>query len=302
MQHVHKSLIFNTKFTLPYQDDSREIIETDLEVVIPLKDNQIQVSTDTVVVTTSESEGFWEANLIIKYRYNAELNLITFYGNDLESADSIRLRMSRPNGNDSIIINSYQHQESAFLEKLRIRLRSVNDQIIEYAENSGLNVVVRTPLPDLAPELNESLKIVHYKGKMLELFNPNKDYDSDYEIFLYESVHFGRGKLAPGQKFANVIGSTNDPDFGKSWLMLWRNTFGPVEMCTSHEYQEYKCSNRLVGGHCILGDHSQIIHPGSNYVFIAPICIQHNNDDKVHMIPLQNDGKVIALEGYLLKG
>lgn len=300
MQHFHKSLMFNAKFTLPYQDNDLDTTETSLKVVIPLKDNQIQVSTDSIVISTSE--GYWEVNAIINYRYDAELNLIDFCGNDLKSTDSIRLRLIRPNGNNPTIINSYQLQESAFLETLRISLRSVNDQIIEYAENSGLNVIVRTPFPDLEPKLNESLKIVQYKGQILELFNPAKYYDSDHKVIQYESVHYGIGKLAPGQKFANVIGSTADPNFGRSWLMLWKNTFGPVEMCTSHEYQKFKCSNRLVGGHCILGDHSQVIHPGSNFVFIAPICIQHNNNDNVYMIPLQNDGKVIVLEGYLLKG
>ncbi len=295
------TLTLKVKLTESYQNNDFEIHESFLEIVIPLYENQLQVSTDPVVIGLSKSNEYFEANLVIKYRYEPELNLITFYGNDLVSPDSIRLILRPVNGGEAIAINSYEPQSSDLLEELRMRLRSVNDQIIKHAEDCNLNVIVRTPMPELASELHEDLKIVHYKGRMLELFNSEKEYDSDHEVLHYRSTHYGTGKLAPGQKFANVLGSTADPRINSiSWLMLWRNEFGPVENCTSHNYDGFNCTTRLVGGHCILGSTSKAVEHGSNYVFIAPICIQHNNNNNVHMMPLMNDGRVITLKGYMM--
>jgi hypothetical protein len=119
-------------------------------------------------------------------------------------------------------------------------------------------------------------------------------------VLTLESVFGGEVTLSYGEQFANVIGSTTDPKIaGLTWIQLWANQFGvyPV-VCTSYQLNGFSCGSSLVGGHVIAGTQAKTVTPGSNSVWIFPICVQHNNNDNVYMEALKYL-KGIWLKNYL---
>jgi hypothetical protein len=184
---------------------------------------------------------------------------------------------------------------------LQQTVQRANSVIIELARIQGFTVVVRTPPPVLSKEDYENLLLVYYKGKFLESYNPNKEYDNDHSLLTMESVWYGEIYLQGNESFANVIGSTGDPKIaGKTWIKLWSNQFGAPTTCSSLNFNGFACSNPMVivGGHVILGTTAANVPAGSNNVFIMPICCAHNSNNNVHMEPLQYQ-KGIALHNYL---
>ncbi|KAI0710817.1 hypothetical protein C8Q76DRAFT_738832 [Earliella scabrosa] len=111
--------------------------------------------------------------------------------------------------------------------------------------------------------------------------------------------------FAQDEQFANVIGSSGDRRVDHlAWLKLWERTFQtkPTK-CSSYGYPEsrtgtpFPCSDRLVGGHVVMGTKAKWVPPGSNEVYIIPICQRHNNNNEVHMAAI-TERRAVKLKDY----
>ncbi|PKE28087.1 hypothetical protein CWS43_23470 [Rahnella sp. AA] len=84
-----------------------------------------------------------------------------------------------------------------------------------------------------------------------------------------------------GQKFWNVIGSTDDPKIdGKSWIAVYREKCGinPGNMSATGAV----CSKNALGGHVVKDGQSQYPEKNST-VYIVPICSGENSRPSVEM-------------------
>lgn len=181
-------------------------------------------------------------------------------------------------------------------------LREANETLIETAKKiEGIIVRVRTHPPVLSPEEFSKMLFVYKKNELVGIHNPNQEYGEEFTIVSVSSVWGGTVRFNKGENFANVIGSTNDPQIGGlTWIELWRKQFGSAITCTSLDYNKFVCNVQfgLLGGHIIVGQQAQKVPNGSNSVYILPICSNHNNNDNIFMAALQyQDG--IWLNNYL---
>lgn len=91
-----------------------------------------------------------------------------------------------------------------------------------------------------------------------------------------------------GQKFANVIGSSQDKRHeGTSWIDVYKKHAGPLfarSCCTDgqfygwHEKPLPRCEggNNVLGGHIIKGTAAGRVGAGGRGLYILPICHKHN--------------------------
>jgi hypothetical protein len=183
-------------------------------------------------------------------------------------------------------------------------VRGAKDAMIAALEGQAepqLIVQVRKLLPELPIEDYHQLYLVFRNGQFLETYDHTRQYKPHDTVHLPESTFGGVVTMDYGQNFANVIGSTNDPRInGLSWIQLWTNSvrLGYPTVCTSQGYNNFPCSNYLVGGHVIIGNQARIVAAGSNDVYIYPICSPHNNNDGVSMAALMYT-KDVWLKNYM---
>lgn len=252
-----------------------------------------------------------EAAIRITYFYDAATGVIELYGNDFVSPGNSTCLLTRPEGSNQLCQQhtyngdatpcgtnpnwNYSLQYTPGLPAaLTASIRAANDAIITAAKAEFPIVRVKTP-PPVLKTLEETHKwmTMHAKdGTNLGAFDPTKNYPEGTTMTNHlESTWGGTVTFRQDEHIANVIGSTNDPKISsKPWIELWERQFGLEAYCTSHDWasgRAFACNDstraNIVGGHVILGTVALAVPPGSNNVYIIPICKNHNNNDSVYM-------------------
>lgn len=294
---------------------------------IPLQDTTGMVITSAPIqvgVVTGLNSAPLIATFSMWYAYDSSILALTVCTDNFVSADAPYIttypqgydeacNQHTYSGDDSPCNNNpnwnYCTNAAGLQQLLQSTARAANDAIFQAALAAGVNVITRSPLPPVPPELYKKLRAVYHKGKFIGMYDETKTYNEEYSILNLDSIWFGEIYLSNGEQFANVIGSTNDPKIDReSWIGLWRSQFGATGLCTSYNNAgtpggalgPFTCtpSGKLFGGHVVLGEYSENVLPGSNKVFIIPICPAHNNNDNVYMAAL-NCTQGIAIHNYL---
>ncbi|WP_157825387.1 hypothetical protein [Rahnella sp. AA] len=100
-----------------------------------------------------------------------------------------------------------------------------------------------------------------------------------------------------GQKFWNVIGSTNDPKIdNQSWIAVYRAKCGidPGKNSATGA----TCSQNALGGHVVKNGQSQSPAKNSS-VYIIPICTSENNSPSTEMTVAPNSICVVELNYWM---
>jgi hypothetical protein len=176
----------------------------------------------------------------------------------------------------------------------------------------------------LTPEQEHNCKVVYKKSDDDEhgyyfagLWSPEHEYDENHIIVPLRSVYKDTDDWKAGQEFANIIGSSNDPDPYDSWIQLFRDHSIPCDKCmTDGKYWDpqnpnstvhiVKDCNETIGGHvtpgrfCAKSDDIK----GSD-VNLVPICKRHNSSSYNRkgngggfFMKLGQNTKVIILANY----
>lgn len=315
-----KSINVTVPLALGYKNEHIDIRDTDCNLEFEFMDGEHKITSEAIQIGTMTH--FKEipimAQISITYKFDAKNNVLLLYGTDFSNENGILLTTFLKDSNeycyqrvsactigkkDELYNPNWNHrtQLAPRLEETLVEaLRMANERLMEAAKKlEGVTVLIKTPPPVLSDEEYKKYLAVYEDGKFLEFYNPGKHYDERHTVRGIESTWGGTVRFDPGENFANVIGSTNDPHIGGlSWIELWRRQFGNPTICTSYQYNGFMCNNHLVGGHVILGQQAKRIASGDNYVFIMPICSSHNNNDNVYMAALQyQDG--IWLNNYM---
>lgn len=257
------------------------------------------------------------ARISFQYTYDEAAHLITVNGTDFASANSIRL-VTFPEGTselctqraiatagfpaDDLAGNPHWNYRSlpGIEAALRGMTREANDSLINSLQmRQGLIVRVRTDPPVLSAEDYQKLLAVYRDAPFQELRETDDDAAAQVAQAI-QSTWGGTVTFNVNENFANVISSTGDPKIGGlTWIMLWANQFGVYPtICTSLNYNGFKCGQPQVGGHVIVGTVAKAMPTGSNSVYIMPICQQHNNNDNVYMAAITNQ-QGIWLNNYM---
>lgn len=171
---------------------------------------------------------------------------------------------------------------------------------------------------ELSEEIERDCKLVYRLDKdggalFYGAYSPERDYDDEYVIVPFRSVYGGITEQLPiGTHFANIIGSSHDPNPYGSWIQLLAFIFGAqyaANCCTDGNIYSNNiilannvCGNRMVGGHIIFGDNTDYAAQG-NAVYMLPICSNHNvrtprQPGNCYMI-LNASIPAVVLNGYL---
>jgi len=259
------------------------------------------------------------ASLSVWFAYDPKTRTITLCGKDLVSGDATFLSTT-PAGSPQVVRQyTYSNQPSlggnnpnwnytglqapGLADALHKTVRAAQHAIINTAIASGLNVAVRTPVPVLTPPQAADLRVVYHGGVFRRAYDPAVPLEAGDVVHPIESVWGGEVTFSYAEAFANVIGSTGDPQIGGlSWIALWRNQFGTPPQCTSLSFPAgFTCTppgtNSPLGGHVIVGQTATQVPYGVNYVYIMPICSAHNNNNNVYMEALQAQ-KGVWLKNY----
>lgn len=270
----------------------------------------LQAGTHTVstpFVPSPHKELQVALQLSFTYQYDPEHHMVTISSAIFAPDVAMHIIMMRPDG--SIYIPT---EKTDAAEELLLNQDNLYSAVITKAEHmlieelrrvEGLTVRVRTPPPPISKALENQLLLVYKRQQFAGLYDPQIDYGLDYTVRSVKSVWGGVVYFSASQYFANVIGSTWDPKInGSSWLKLWEASFGPAAICTSYKYAgnyphgafPCSCNNRecLVGGHIVQGQRSEEVVPGSDDVYIMPICKAHNNNDSIYMQAIETQSAV----------
>ena len=242
-----------------------------------------------------------------EYTYEPDRKLITVCGTDFDSSRAMCLT-TMPEGTtevcrqrvgggfrvDDLGANPRWNYVTALTPGLEDvfegAVRAVNDRLIEALEKvPELIVQVRKHPPKLPPEDQQKFLTVYQQGKFQGFHETGREYAAGEEVYSVESVWGGEVTLNYQESFANVIGSTGDPQIGGlSWIRLWAGQYNiyPI-ICTSYQFGRFNCDESLVGGHVIGGTQAQVVPYGSNSVWIFPICSNHNKNDNVYMAAIK---------------
>jgi hypothetical protein len=280
--------------TPAHTSESVTVEETTATLTIPLVHGEQRSTTPEQVVGTlaDAANPNLVGTLTVWSDYEPTYRVLTILGSEFESADSPYLSVY-PQSDRGRTIEQPTLSDDA--------VRSANEAIVEAALAQGISVIVRTPPPELDPELEEKLLLVYENGVLKEPYDPDKEYGEDTQVFNIQSTFGGTMVLAGGTDFANVIGSTPDPKPAgtKAWRELWEVTFKVVgNQCASEGFMGFKCGTPYVGGHSIFGQVPGEVPKGSNNVFIIPICQQHNTNNKVYMNPIKYN-QAVSLHHYM---
>ncbi len=301
-------LSFGSNFA--YQNAFVEMHDRSHALSLTLKDGKNTCTSDEFPVGVFHAfEGKrLLAQLKFQYDYDEKQNIVTVCGTDFESSDAMCLK-TVPEGTseycnqrtssggfaaDDLMHNPHWNYRTPLMpgleDVLKKMARAANESLIAALKKvPGLTVKVRTHPPEIAPEDYNKLLTVYRDKKFHGLYEPGTEYGPTDDLFTIESVWGGTVQFNFQEKFANVIGSTNDPKIaGLTWIQLWAKQYGfyPT-VCTSYQFNGFPCGNSLVGGHVVTGTVATKVPAGSNSVYIFPICVQHNNDDKVYMEALK---------------
>lgn len=262
------------------------------------------------------------ATISFNYDFDETNSELTIVSCELNTPDSVNFRIGHPGyphitsfEDEDLFSPSGNSSDITYKSPLFPNLKSIIDEertkvknaIIDESNKNGVTVFVKSPFPKMDNEDYQNLSLVFDVNKRtLEAFDIDKVYDITKRIFHIQSYFKDVVYFANNQEFANVIGSTHDPDIGgKSWLELWRSAFNAKsKICASFEFNGFNCTNgssrgiHLVGGHVIKGKRASKVDIGSDDVYIIPICKAHNNNDKVYMMPIQ-ERRAVRLGGFM---
>jgi hypothetical protein len=261
-----------------------------------------------------------EAAIRITYSYDAAEGVLELFGNDFVSAGQSTCLLIRPYGANQLrqlhtyldstspwgidLTGTYPTQYTPGLAKsLTDSIRNANQKIIDAAEamvdaDGAVVRIVRVntppPVPASVEETNKWMTMYAKDGTNLGAFDPTREYPEGTTMKNHlTSTWGGTVRFRHGENIANVIGSSPDPKLlpgGKPWIEVWETQFGLEDSCTSHDWASggpFSCNDssraNIIGGHVIAGTVAQRVPPGSNYVYIVPICKRHNNDNNVYM-------------------
>ncbi|GAA3515499.1 hypothetical protein GCM10022393_31790 [Aquimarina addita] len=296
------------------------------QISIELKNGNNKITSEPIECGVAKNIEGETKKLFATFSFNYDFDEInsklTIVSSELNTPDSINFRIGHPGYpqittfkkeeslNSTKKLNDITYKSTLFMglesiiDKERINIKNA---IIDESNKKGVTVFVKSPFPKMNLEDYQNLSLVYdVNEKTIEPFNFNKVYDVTKKIFHIESYFKDIVYFPSNQKFANVIGSTHDPDIkGQSWLELWRNSFkAKSKICASFEYNGFNCTNgsdngkHLVGGHVILGDKASKVEVGSDDVYIIPICKAHNNNNKVFMMPI-HVRRAVRLGGFM---
>lgn len=167
---------------------------------------------------------------------------------------------------------------------------------------------------DLSEELKEKCRLVYREQEgggyvFYDLWDENTEYGDDCVILALQSAYDGVEHLEQGKKFANILGSTNDPQIdGESWINLIikiyteKRIYGDAahaeaaasECCTDgffyipYSGDEKITDNngndkihdgyyRVIGGHVLLDQDDAQAAAHGGVVYLLPICNTHNS-------------------------
>lgn len=310
--------VVKTQLTIPLVEATSGRISTPLTVVGELCDHLKSVDNCNLVGSIS----LW-------YGYDPGLGVLTLCSNDLLTEDSTYIStfpeadpsqraIQHSHGLDVSPCETNSHWNyctsltPGIQQLFQQIVKDANQSVIETAKNSDLTVIIRTPFP----ESSTFPSWLIFRQNEFQGFHDAKvnsaTLQPDDKLVHISSIWYGEIYLKTNDYFANVIGSTNDPKIDRSsWINLWQHQFGAAPACSSWNWAgnqafgrtSFTCTdpqNYLYGGHVILGTQAKVVQPGSNQVFIIPICAAHNNNDNVYMCPIKIQ-KGIALHNYLGK-
>ena len=144
---------------------------------------------------------------------------------------------------------------------------------------------------------------------ILELYNPDKEYDSDCIIAPLSSTYRGTKLIKKGTTFSNVDGSLNDKNpYSAPWIGIMRLVYDVLRVnsqdlnncCATPYYYNWEDeefdrmhSGDVVGGHVYIAE--------GDDVFLLPICISHNNlNSEMGYMMLERDILAIELADCIL--
>jgi hypothetical protein len=163
-----------------------------------------------------------------QYSYDSERRVVTVCGTAFDSVDSMCLT-TVPNGtseycrqraagevfdSDELTADPHWNHHTPLMPGLHDVLgeavRTVNNRLIEALEKEPqLIVQVRKHPPELSPEEHLQFFTVYRDGEFQGFDDPGREYGPRDVVLTVESVFGGEVTLKYGEKFANVIGSTN---------------------------------------------------------------------------------------------
>lgn len=187
---------------------------------------------------------------------------------------------------------------------------------------------------NLSQEQEQQLKVIYKRSPdgrgalFAGLWNPEEDYTDEFIIVPLRSTFEKISEEYPkGTIFANVEGSADDLPKPGNWLPLLREKLAKYdcETCcaekdkiykggtddkTDERTEEFKCtiSNKLCGGHILIGKNNSATVEKGNSVSLLPICTAHNifnykgeakGQGKGYYMKLSRAMKAVVLKGYL---
>jgi hypothetical protein len=156
-----------------------------------------------------------------------------------------------------------------------------------------------------------------------ELWNPEAEYTDEYVVMPLKSSYDSNEDFEEDMNFANVEGSTNDPkpfSSSETWISFYKlktglkssdsvkccainneiynpgndaKINGEVRIC-NYKYDYFSCGGSICGGHVLVGTKISAEVPIGDFVYLLPICNNHN------ICSLRSDGKKWGA-GYYMK-
>ena len=237
---------------------------------------------------------------------------IRLYAPDSRSVAAPHIILTPSDNGPPIPVYSYDTEsdrvcriDSGTLLGFKIALRVLSEDLILQVTANNLPHLIKKNPPPVDSETFLRLSAVYRDDTFLEFYNPDHHYDESCTFEPFDSIFGGLFRMKSNARFANVIGSSDDPHVSgtKSWIGLWRREFGEQALyCASWQFQGFDCDKHgPYGGHVIKGKIASKVKEGADHVaFIIPICPSHNNDNSTFMAPLDT-ADAVWLDHYFRK-
>lgn len=324
--------------SLPFMQKSLVLSDNDAEVELDLTEGEHVFESEPVIIGTYYHFRVF-ALLTFGYSYSSALNEIKIAGPDSTSRNQLKIHTYLDGDKEFLYTHaaredatSYGRQDflSRFADDSKKTKKSKGILVKEAIETvigqllgkGGVrSIALSSPAPVITPD-----NYAEYHQMLLPEENA-ADVPSLREIISLqkkiESVFDDVVLIPTGTDFANVIGSTKDPKGDRlNWIKLWMEKCNggasPLQCASLDTFlgtaNTYACTytrfdSRCFGGHVILSATPEIIDPytdplkAKHAVYIAPICISHNNHDDVYMRNVYDQGKgilqIVRLKNYL---
>ncbi len=290
-------------FTSNYENNLISTNQIMINLKIPLENGEHYITSELLDI--GHIKGInqkLKGQFTLWYVYNEVDKTFKLCSSDFNSEKSFKLQIFDDSGseiyqtstnalNDNSTNDKYNGVFDKYIkEMLYESTRKANELIIEKSKTLGLTLLLCTNCPQTTTEDGKELYIAYDNDIYDGFYEEGKEYSENLKKVPLQSVWGGHVFFAPADRFANVIGSAGDHRIGGlAWITLWENEFGAALICSSSGYLgAAPCAlGAFVGGHVISGMVAQQVPYGSNNVYIMPICYAHNNNNAIHMAPMQ---------------